>query len=86
MGARTGVHDDERSGDLVQNDDQKICDRRRFTISEYSCEFLQISHSVLYGIITVRLGYHKFCARWVPKMVTGAQKTQKMSSAFVDFF
>jgi hypothetical protein len=23
-----------------------------------------------------RLGYHKFCATWVPKMLTGAHKTQ----------
>jgi hypothetical protein len=46
---QTNVHDEERSGwpsvvrdDLVQSVDQKICERRRFTISELSCEFLQI--------------------------------------------
>jgi hypothetical protein len=33
-----------------------------------------------------RLDYHKFCARWVPKMLTGTHKTQRMASAFVDFF
>jgi hypothetical protein len=38
-------------------------------------EFPQISLTVLYEIITVRLGYHKFSATWVPKM-------QKMASAF----
>jgi hypothetical protein len=42
---RTTVHDEERSGrtfvvsDLVQSVDQKMCERRRFTISELSCEF-----------------------------------------------
>jgi hypothetical protein len=35
--------------------------------------------------ITVRLRYHKFCATWVPKMLTGARKTQRMASAFVEF-
>jgi hypothetical protein len=51
---RTSVHDDEQSDrhsavsdDLVQGVDQKLCDRRRFTISELSCEFPQISSTLL---------------------------------------
>jgi hypothetical protein len=36
----------------------KFYERQRFTISELSCEFPQISHTILYEIITVRLGYH----------------------------
>jgi hypothetical protein len=28
-----------------------------------------------------KLGYHKFCARWVLKMIRGAHKTQRMVSA-----
>jgi hypothetical protein len=69
------------SDDLVQSIDQKICERQRFTISELSCEFTQISRTVLYEIITVRLGYHKFCARCVLKMLMGAHKTQRTASA-----
>jgi hypothetical protein len=65
--------------------DQNSCESWRFTISELSCEFLQISRTVLCEIITVRLGYHKFCPRWVPRILTGAHKSQKMASAFVDF-
>jgi hypothetical protein len=61
----------------------KICERWRFTISEVSCEFPQISRTLLYEHITVRLGYHKFCARWVPKMLIGAHKTQRMASALI---
>jgi transposase len=83
---RTNVHDEERSGrptvvsdDLVQSVDQIICERRRFTISELSSEILQISHIVLYELITVGLGCHKFCAIWVAKMLTGAYKTQRMA-------
>jgi hypothetical protein len=64
------------SDDLVQSADQKICERQRFTISDLSCEFSQISCTVLCEIITVRLGYHKFCARWVLKMLTSAQNAE----------
>jgi hypothetical protein len=83
----TDVHDEERSGRPsivsdyhVQGVDQKICERRRFTISEISRPFPQISRAVLYEIITVKLGFHKFCARWVPNMLPGAHKTKRMYS------
>jgi hypothetical protein len=51
------------------------------TISELSCEFSQISITFLYEIIAVRLGYHKFFARWVLKILMGVHKTQGMASA-----
>jgi transposase len=61
---RTNVHDEEQSGrpsvasdELAQSVEQKICERRPFTISEISCEFRQISRTVLYEIITAR-HYH----------------------------
>jgi hypothetical protein len=65
---RTNIHDEEEvvnrpstvSDDLVQSVDQKVRERRRFTISELSCEFPQISRTLLYEIIRVRLDYHKF--------------------------
>jgi hypothetical protein len=60
------------SDDLVQSVDENICESRRFTISKVSCEFPQISLTILYQIITARLGYHKFCATWVPEMLMGA--------------
>jgi hypothetical protein len=70
------------SDDLVQGVDQKICERQRFTSSEISREFPRISRTFFYEIITVKLGYHKLCARWLLKMLTGAHKTQRMASAF----
>jgi hypothetical protein len=70
------------SNDLVQSVDQKISERQCFTISELLCEFPQISRAVLYEIITGRLGYQKFCATWVPKMLMGAYKMQRMAPAF----
>jgi hypothetical protein len=59
---------------------QKISEIRRFKMSECSCKFPQISRTVLYESITVRLPYHKSCARWVPKMLTCAHKTQTSSA------
>jgi oligoribonuclease (3'-5' exoribonuclease) len=55
--------------------------RRRFTTSERSCEFPQISNIFLYEIITVRPDYHRFCTRWVPKMLMGVHKKHKIASA-----
>jgi hypothetical protein len=71
------------SDDLIQNVDQEICERRRFTISELSYEFPKMSPTLLYKIITFRLGYHKFCARWVTKMLKGTHKTQRKASALI---
>jgi hypothetical protein len=59
--------------DLARSVDQKI------TNSELSCEFPQISCTLLYEIITVCIGYHKFCARWLPKMLISAHKKQRMA-------
>jgi hypothetical protein len=71
--------------DLAQSVDQKICERRRLTILEMLCEFPQISRPVLYKIITLRLGYHKFRATWFPKMPTDVHKTQRMAAALTSF-
>lgn len=88
---RKNVHDEERSGrpsvvsdELVEKINAKIRDNRRFTISELSSEFPQISRTVLYEVVTDRLGYRKFCARWVPKILSETHKTQRMTSA-LDF-
>jgi hypothetical protein len=61
--------------DLVQSVDQKIYERRCFTILGLLYEFPSISRTLLYEIIIVWLGYHKFCARWVSKILTSAHKT-----------
>jgi hypothetical protein len=71
------------SDDLVQSVDQKLCERWCFTISELSYEFPQISRAGFYKIITVWLGYLKFCTRWVPKMLMSAHKAQRMALALI---
>ena len=70
------VHDEERSDrptivtdELVANINIKIHENRRFTITEFSLEFPRISRSLLHEIVTEKLGYHKFCARWVWKLL-----------------
>lgn len=85
---RTNIHDEERSGrpsvvsnDLVKKVDEKVRENRRFTISELSEQFPQISRTVLYEVVTDKLGYRKFCARWVPKLLTEVHKTKRMGSA-----
>jgi hypothetical protein len=65
------------SFDLVQT----FCERRRFTSSDVSCEFPQISCIVLCEIIIVRLGCHNFLAKCVPKMLVGSHKSQRIFSA-----
>jgi hypothetical protein len=79
---RTNVHDEEQSGqpsvvsdDIVPSVDQEVCERQRSTIPSLLCKFQEISLAVLYKITTVRLGYHNFCTRWVPKMF----KKQRMA-------
>jgi len=66
--------------DLVQHVDKVVRERRRFTITELSLEFPQDCRTVLYETVTKKLGYHKFCASWVPKMLTDVHKTQRMAS------
>ncbi|GFQ98509.1 histone-lysine N-methyltransferase SETMAR [Trichonephila clavata] len=40
--------------------------------------------TTLYEVVTVRLGYRKLCARWVPKMLTEENKKKRMGFA-LDF-
>jgi hypothetical protein len=56
--------------ELVQKVDQCLRGKRRFTISELSEEFPQTLRTTLYRIVTDRLVYNTFCARWVPKQLT----------------
>jgi len=56
---RENVHDEARSGrpslvndDLVRNVNERVRDDRRFTFSDLSLHFPQISRTVLYGIVS----------------------------------
>ncbi|XP_014277367.1 protein GVQW3-like [Halyomorpha halys] len=72
---RTSVHEEDLSPSLVTADltmqiNDKIRENRRFTITELSEHLTQISRSSVHQIVVGKLGYHKFCAWWVPKILT----------------
>ena len=50
---------------------------RRVTIDEVA-NHLKISHGSAYEIIHNRLGFHKVCARWVPKQLTVLHKQTRL--------
>jgi len=61
---RENVHDEMRSGrpslmndDLVRKVNERLRDDRRFTISDLSLQFPQISRTLLYDIVSSHLGY-----------------------------
>ena len=58
-GGRENVHDEARSGcpslvkdDLVRKVSERVHDDRRFTISDLSLHFPQISRTLLYDIVS----------------------------------
>lgn len=67
---RENVHDEERSGrpSLITEElrciDEKVRSNKRYTISDLSMNFPNISRSLLHEIVTEHLHYKKLCARW----------------------
>ncbi|XP_035233181.1 uncharacterized protein LOC118204999, partial [Stegodyphus dumicola] len=93
LDGQTDVHDEGGQGrksvatdDIVQRVDQAVKQNRRFTISELSMKFPEVSRSSLYSIVTEQLRYRKVCVRWVPQMLTDDRKTRRMvaASEFLD--
>jgi len=90
MNGRTDVHDAERSGRpsvitdaLKQKVNRIIREKRHFTISEVYEQCPEVSHTVVYEIVTEHVQYRKICARWVPRMLTDAHKVARMGSALM---
>ena len=82
------MHDEARSGrpslvndDLVREVNEIVRDDRRFTISDLSLHFPQISRTLMYDIVSSILGYRKVYARRVPKMPTEEHKKQRVACA-----
>ncbi|KAJ4432354.1 hypothetical protein ANN_20973 [Periplaneta americana] len=59
----------------------KVRANLRFTMSELSEDFPQISRTLLYEVTTEDLGYRKLSARWVPKLLSEELKVQRMGAA-----
>jgi len=65
----------------VRKVNKRVRDDRRFTISDLSLHFPQISRTLLYDTVCSHLGYRKVCARWVPKMLAEEHKKQRVACA-----
>ncbi|GFW23747.1 histone-lysine N-methyltransferase SETMAR [Trichonephila clavipes] len=88
---RTDVHDEQRTGRpsvisdaLLQRTEEVIRANRRLGLKEMLQIIPEVSITTLYEVVTVKLGYRKLCARWVPKMLTEEHKRKKMGFA-LDF-
>jgi hypothetical protein len=67
-GPRTSLTDDNIRAicDLIEGD-------QHLTVDEIASE-MHISNGSAHSIITEHLGFSKFCARWVPRLLTHNQK------------
>ncbi|CAL1261915.1 unnamed protein product [Larinioides sclopetarius] len=88
---RTNVHDEQRTGRpsvisdaLLQRTEEAIHANRRLKLKELHQIIPEVSMTTLYEALTVKLGYRKLCARWVPKMLTEEHKMKRMGFA-LDF-
>ena len=50
---------------------------RRATIDEVA-HSMQISHGSAYEMMQNKLGFHEFCARWIPKQLTEVHKQTRV--------
>jgi len=85
---RTDVDDEQRRGrpslisdDLLQEIEGEIRANRRVTIRELHHTIPEVSKTTIHEAVTEKLWYRKFCALWVPKMITDDHKTKRMGSA-----
>ena len=78
---RESLEDDHRSGrplSVFSEDDvtavKRLLDKdARYTVDKIS-ESLSINSSAVFMILKQRLGLRKICARWVPRLLSQAEK------------
>ncbi|GFS77563.1 putative transposase [Trichonephila clavipes] len=81
---RADVQDEQRTGrpsvisDALQRTEEAICANRHLKLKELHQIKPEVSMTTLYEVVTVKLGYRKLCARWVPKMLTKEHKKKRM--------
>ena len=56
---RRDVHPSLVNDDLVRKVNERVCDDRRFTISDLTLHFPQISRTLHYDIVSTHLGYRR---------------------------
>jgi hypothetical protein len=85
---RTDVHDEQRSGrpsliseGLLRENEGEIRANRCVTIRDLHHIIPEVSKTTIYEAVTEKLGYRKWCVRWVPKILTDDYKTKRVGSA-----
>ena len=82
---RTSVKHEEGAGspststtdEMTQQARKMVLANRRVAIDEVACS-LQISNGSAYQIIHEKLGFHKVCARWVPRELIAEHKSKRV--------
>lgn len=74
------------SDDLLNKVNEKVPENHGFTMSELFEHSSEVSRSLLHERVSEKLGYYKFCACWVPKMLMYYHKSKRMSLAIVFLF
>jgi hypothetical protein len=78
MSRQTNVHDEEQSGRPTICSEFKMLTKT--FVEDEASRFqnfyvnFQKFHTPFFSRLSVTLGYHKFCARWVSKMLRGEHK------------
>jgi len=93
---RENVRDEARSGrpslvnyDLVRKVNERVCDDRRFTISDLSLHFPHISRTLLYDIVSSHLGWltsqaAAFCEEGIHNLVPRYDKCLNNGGEYVE--
>jgi hypothetical protein len=72
VGPSTSITDEK-----IQQAREMVLANRRVAINEVAYS-VQISHGSAYQIIHDELGFHKLCARWVPRELTAEHKLERV--------
>ena len=85
---RTDVNDEKRScrpslisDEFLQEIEGEISASRGVTIRELDHIIPEASNTTIHEAVREKLGYRKWCARWVPKMLKDDHKKKRMGSA-----
>jgi hypothetical protein len=83
-GRKNVTHEEEAGRLSTSTNDEKILQarqkvllNRRVAVDEVACS-LQISPGFAFQIIHDELGFHKICARWVPRQLTAKHKRKRV--------
>ena len=69
------------SDDILQEIEEEIRANRRVRIRELHHINPEVFKTTIHEAVTEKLWYRKFCASWVPKILTDDHKTKRMGSA-----